>query len=46
MLHGIENEILMFLRKSNQYKNEISIDEPLNVDQMANELLIRYSRHR
>ena len=28
----IENEILMFLRKSNQYKNEISIDEPLNVD--------------
>ena len=36
----IENEILMFLRKSSQYKNEISIDEPLNVDYDGNELLI------
>ena len=34
----IENEILMFLRKSNQYKYEISIDEPLNVDWDGNEL--------
>jgi len=30
----------MFLRKSNQYKNEISIDEPLNVDWDGNELLL------
>ena len=36
----IENEILMFLRKSSQQKNEISIDEPLNVDWDGNELLI------
>lgn len=36
----IENEILMFLRKSNQYKHEISIDEPLNVDWDGNELLL------
>ncbi|GHU46179.1 RNA polymerase sigma factor [Clostridia bacterium] len=36
----IENEILMFLRKSNQYKYEISIDEPLNVDWDGNELLL------
>ncbi len=36
----IENEILMFLRKSSQYKNEISIDEPLNVDWDGNELLL------
>jgi len=36
----IENEILMFLRKSNQYKNDISIDEPLNVDWDGNELLL------
>ena len=36
----IENEILMFLRKSNQYKNEISIDEPLNIDWDGNELLL------
>ncbi|MGN1133138.1 MAG: sigma-70 family RNA polymerase sigma factor, partial [Oscillospiraceae bacterium] len=28
----IENEILMFLRKASQYKNEVSIDEPLNID--------------
>ena len=36
----IENEILMFLRKSSQIKNEISIDEPLNVDWDGNELLL------
>ncbi len=36
----IENEILMFLRKTNQQKNEISIDEPLNVDWDGNELLL------
>ena len=36
----IENEILMFLRKSSQYKNEISIDEPLNTDWDGNELLL------
>ena len=36
----IENEILMFLRKAAQYKNEISIDEPLNIDWDGNELLL------
>lgn len=36
----IENEILMFLRKASQYKNEISIDEPLNTDWDGNELLL------
>ena len=36
----IENEILMFLRKSSQRRNEISIDEPLNVDWDGNELLL------
>ena len=36
----IENEILMFLRKSSSLKNEISIDEPLNVDWDGNELLL------
>ncbi len=36
----IENEILMFLRKSSQLKNEVSIDEPLNVDWDGNELLL------
>lgn len=36
----IENEILMYLRKSAQQKNEISIDEPLNIDWDGNELLI------
>lgn len=36
----IENEILMFLRKTSQYKNEVSIDEPLNVDWDGNELLL------
>ena len=36
----IENEILMFLRKSNKIKSEISIDEPLNQDGDGNELLL------
>lgn len=36
----IENEILMFLRKSAQYKNELSFDEPLNIDWDGNELLL------
>jgi len=36
----IENEILMFLRKSSQYRNEISIEEPLNVDWDGNQLLV------
>ncbi len=36
----IENEILMYLRKSTQLKNETSIDEPLNVDWDGNELLL------
>ena len=36
----IENEILMYLRKSSQLKNEVSIDEPLNVDWDGNELLL------
>ena len=36
----IENEILMFLRKSSQYKNDVSIDEPLNIDWDGNELLL------
>ena len=36
----IENEILMFLRKSNKLKGEISIDEPLNQDGDGNELLL------
>ncbi len=36
----IENEILMFLRKNNSNKANISIDEPLNVDWDGNELLL------
>lgn len=36
----IENEILMFLRKNSKTRNEISIDEPLNVDWDGNELLL------
>ncbi len=36
----IENEILMFLRKATQHRNEISIDEPLNIDWDGNELLL------
>ena len=36
----IENEILMYLRKYSQYRYDISIDEPLNVDWDGNELLL------
>ena len=36
----IENEILMQLRKTNKQKNEISLDEPLNLDSDGNELLL------
>ena len=36
----IENEILMYLRKNNNSKAEISIDEPLNTDWDGNELLL------
>ena len=36
----IENEILMYLRKTNPQKMEVSIDEPLNVDWDGNELLL------
>jgi len=36
----IENEILMYLRKNNSAKTEISIDEPLNTDWDGNELLL------
>ena len=36
----IENEILMFLRKNNKTKGEVSIDEPLNKDCDGNELLL------
>jgi len=36
----IENEILMYLRKTSSQKNEISIDEPLNIDWDGNELLL------
>ena len=36
----IENEILMYLRKNSQLRNELSIDEPLNVDWDGNELLL------
>lgn len=36
----IENEILMFLRKNNKIKGEVSIDEPLNKDGDGNELLL------
>ena len=36
----IENEILMHLRKTSVMKNEMSIDEPLNIDWDGNELLL------
>ena len=36
----IENEILMFLRRNNKVKGEVSIDEPLNQDGDGNELLL------
>ncbi len=34
----IENEILMFLRKNNRIKTEVSIDEPINIDAEGNDL--------
>lgn len=36
----IENEILMFLRRNNKIRSEVSFDEPLNVDWDGNELLL------
>ena len=36
----IDNEILMYLRKNASQKNEVSIDEPLNIDWDGNELLL------
>ncbi len=36
----IENEILMYIRKNSRSKNDISLDEPLNVDWDGNELLL------
>ena len=36
----IENEILMYLRRNNKTRSEVSIDEPLNVDWDGNELLL------
>ena len=36
----IENEILMYLRKTTNLKAEVSLDEPLNVDWDGNELLL------
>lgn len=36
----IENEILMYLRRSSKIKGEVSLDEPLNVDWDGNELLL------
>ena len=39
----IENEILMYLRKTANLKSEVSFDEPLNTDLDGNELLLSYS---
>jgi RNA polymerase sporulation-specific sigma factor len=36
----IENEILMYLRRNNKLRSEISLDEPLNIDWNGNELLL------
>lgn len=36
----IENEILMYLRRNNRTRQEVSLDEPLNVDWDGNELLL------
>lgn len=36
----IENEILMYLRKLSKLRQEVSLDEPLNVDNEGNELLL------
>ena len=37
----IENEILMFLRRSSRTRTEVSFDQPLNVDWDGNELLLQ-----
>lgn len=36
----IENEILMYIRKTTNQKTEISLDEPINLDYDGNELLL------
>lgn len=36
----IENEILMYLRRNNRVRTEVSFDEPLNIDWDGNELLL------
>ncbi len=36
----IENEILMYLRRNSRIRQEVSLDEPLNVDWDGNELLL------
>lgn len=36
----IENEILMFIRKTSNQKGEVSLDEPINMDCDGNELLL------
>ena len=36
----IENEILMYIRKTSHQKNEVSLDEPINMDYDGNELLL------
>ena len=36
----IENEILMYIRRNQRTRNEVSLDEPLNVDGEGNELLL------
>ncbi|MBQ6808017.1 MAG: RNA polymerase sporulation sigma factor SigE [Firmicutes bacterium] len=36
----IENEILMYLRRNNKTRTEVSLDEPLNIDWDGNELLL------
>ena len=36
----IENEILMYLRRTSKIKGEVSLDEPLNKDSDGNELLL------
>src|SRR5699024_2176500 len=36
----IQNEILMYIRKNNRMKKEVSLDEPLTIDWDGNELLV------
>jgi len=36
----IENEILMYIRKTSNQKTEVSLDEPINMDYDGNELLL------